>query len=191
MPTIANRLHLSPRRMLLDGLILGTVFTVLAVGFLRLDARLWLEDYPPDIQAAAGSVGEAPLALRMGAATVLLGAMLGGIVYSNWLMGREHGWAPRFKSVFIHTLVLFWIVNIIDVLIVDWLVFVTIQPPWVVLPGTSGLAGYDDYWFHLDASLLSLQPWLGSIVLAVLIGLALPRFWRRRAGIASMPARNT
>lgn len=74
--------------------------------------------------------------------------------------------------------------NVIDVVIVDWLIFVAIQPDWVVLPGTSGLAGYDDYWFHFEASVLSWAPWLGSVLLAALAGIALPRLWKRRADMA-------
>ena len=95
MATMSNYLCLSRRRMLLDGLLLGAVFTIVAVGCLWLDARLWLQDYPPDIQAAAASAGEAPLALRIVAAAVLFGALLSGMVYSNWLMAREHGSRPR------------------------------------------------------------------------------------------------
>jgi len=32
--------------------------------------------------------------------------------------------------------------------VLDWLIFVTIQPDFVVIPGTEGLAGYKDYGFH-------------------------------------------
>lgn len=55
---MADPLRLSPRRMLVDGLVLGGLFAVVALGSLWVDAGLWIEDYPPDIQAAAGSAGE-------------------------------------------------------------------------------------------------------------------------------------
>jgi hypothetical protein len=60
------------------------------------------------------------------------------------------------------------------------LVFVTIQPAFVVLEGTRGLAGYSDYWFHFEASVLSWQPWVGTFVLAGMMGVGLPRLWARR-----------
>jgi len=176
-----DRLQLSPRRMIVDGLLLGAGFTLVAVGSLWLDARIWIEDYPADIQAAAGAAGEAPLPLRLATAVVLFSFLLGGIFYSNWLTSREHGWAPGFKSVFLHTLALSWVVNLVDVAVVDWLVFVTIQPAFVVLEGTRGLAGYSDYWFHFEASVLSWQPWVGTFVLAAMMGVGLPRVWARRA----------
>jgi hypothetical protein len=168
--------------MIVDGLLLGAGFTLVAVGSLWLDARIWIEDYPPDIQAAAGAAAEAPLPLQLAAALVLFSLLLGGIIYSNWLASREHGWALGFKSVFVHTLALSWVVNLVDVVVVDWLVFVTIQPEFVVLQGTRGLAGYSDYWFHLEASVLSWQPWAGTFLIAGVMGVGLPRLWARRAG---------
>jgi len=44
--------------------------------------------------------------------------------------------------------------SLLSMLILDWLIFVTVQPAFVVIPGTEGLAGYKDYWFHLEASFL-------------------------------------
>jgi hypothetical protein len=174
--------------MIVDGLLLGAGFTLVAVGSLWLDARIWIEDYPADIQAAAGAAGEAPLPLRLATAVVLFSVLLGGIIYSNWLVTREHGRAPGFKSVFVHTLALFWVVNLVDVTVVDWLVFVAIQPEFVVLEGTRGLAGYRDYWFHFEASVLSWKPWLGSFMVAGMMGVGLPRLRARRARSAA-PAR--
>lgn len=177
-----DRMRISVRRMIIDGIILGGLFTLIAVASLWLDARIWIEDYPPDVRAAAGAEMNAPLPLRLAIAAILFGVLLGGFVYSNWLVAREHAWTPRFLSVFIHTLVLFWTVNFMDVVVVDWLVFVTIQPDFVVLSGTRGLAGYGDYSFHLEASVLSWRPWLVSLIVAGLLGLLLPWFWRRRPG---------
>jgi len=43
--------------------------------------------------------------------------------------------------------------DLVDLVIVDWLIFVTWQPRFVILPGTEGLAGYKDYAFHFKAFL--------------------------------------
>jgi hypothetical protein len=44
--------------------------------------------------------------------------------------------------------------NLIDLLVLDWLVFNTLQPKFVILPGTDGMAGYKDYLFHLRGFLI-------------------------------------
>ncbi|MDH3734751.1 MAG: hypothetical protein OEU54_14585 [Gemmatimonadota bacterium] len=58
--------------------------------------------------------------------------------------------------------------NLVDLLILDWLILVRIQPGFVVLPGTEGLAGYDDYRFHGHAFLIGTT---GILVVSLLAGL--------------------
>jgi len=38
--------------------------------------------------------------------------------------------------------------NVFDLLVLDWLLFCTIQPRFMALPGTEGMAAYGDYGFH-------------------------------------------
>jgi hypothetical protein len=66
----------------------------------------------------------------------------------------EHRPTPLgFGMLFLHTLVLLMVFNVVDLLVIDWLFFVRIRPRFVVLPGTEGLAGYGDYRFHWRAFL--------------------------------------
>lgn len=37
----------------------------------------------------------------------------------------------------------------VDLVVLDWLVFLTLQPRFVVLPGTEGMEGYRDLQFHV------------------------------------------
>ncbi len=167
-------LQLSTRRILTDGAVLSAAFMVIVVASIWLDARLWIDDYPPDIRAAVGDVA-APTAARVVFAVVLLGTILGGFIYSNRLFQRDLGRPLPFRAAFVHTFLLFWILNAFDVVIVDWLFFVTIQPSFVVLPGTEGLAGYKDYFFHFRVSFLNWAVWVGSIVGCAVVALAVTR----------------
>ncbi len=59
------------------------------------------------------------------------------------------------------------IFNLVDLVILDWLIFVTLQPKFTVLPGTEGLAGYKDYAFHFKAFLRgTVLCFLASLVIA-------------------------
>lgn len=57
--------------------------------------------------------------------------------------------------------------NLIDLFLIGWLLFVRIQPDWIVLPGTDGLPGYSSYRFHGRA--FSRGP-LGIAVLSLAAG---------------------
>jgi tetrahydromethanopterin S-methyltransferase subunit B len=45
---------------------------------------------------------------------------------------------------------------VFDLLILDWLMFCTWTPQFVVLPGTEGMAGYKDYGLHFRGFLIGL-----------------------------------
>ena len=57
---------------------------------------------------------------------------------------------------------------LLDLTILDWLLFVTIIPDFVVIPGTEGLVGYDDYPFHLREHLRAF-PFLALASLALTV----------------------
>jgi hypothetical protein len=56
--------------------------------------------------------------------------------------------------------------NIVDLLFVDWLIFCTWTPSFLVLPGTEGNPGYKDYTFHFVAFL---KGSIFSIVVALIV----------------------
>ena len=59
--------------------------------------------------------------------------------------------------------------NIFDLIILDWLLFCTIQPRLMVLPGTEGMPGYRDYRFHFIGFLKGLGFCaVGALLIAVL-----------------------
>ncbi len=62
--------------------------------------------------------------------------------------------------------------NLIDLLIIDWLVFCAITPKFIIIPGTQGNPGYKDYHFHFDAFLRGCgYTVIGSIIYALIIEL--------------------
>ncbi len=56
--------------------------------------------------------------------------------------------------------------NLVDLLLIDWLLICTITPKFAVIPGTEGMAGYKDYVFHLRGFLIGI---LISVVTGLLI----------------------
>jgi hypothetical protein len=69
-------------------------------------------------------------------------------VLSNLRIDQRIAGGPSFLEVFIGLSRLFMVFNRVDQLIPDWLVFCTLTPEFMILPGTEGMAGYRDYGFH-------------------------------------------
>jgi len=138
---------------LLYGGVLSAVMVVLVLALLRINPEILLNDYPPDIQEKYGPMSERSKRQRIPAATVI-GAMVLGVVVASFSAVREQGAGHiSFLTAFVHLFVMFSVFNVVDLLLLDWLL-VAIGPRWVVLPGTEGSAGYKDYWFHFRGFLI-------------------------------------
>ncbi|NKQ37693.1 MAG: hypothetical protein HF973_19040 [Chloroflexi bacterium] len=144
------------RRILLDGGAMSGALGALIVSPLAINAEMWVNDYPSDIKKAFGSKSKKAQIQERILAIPFFGIILGGVIWSNRKLRRENGGTLTFKATFWHTYALFACFWLFDLTILDWLLFVTFTPRFVVLPGTEGMAGYNDYGFHLKVSLPAL-----------------------------------
>jgi hypothetical protein len=44
--------------------------------------------------------------------------------------------------------------NIVDLIVLDWLVFCTWTPSFLIIPGSEGSEAYKDYFYHFKASII-------------------------------------
>ncbi|MDX1578974.1 MAG: hypothetical protein R3266_10830 [Gemmatimonadota bacterium] len=150
---------------LLHGLAMSVALATVIGATLRWNAEMWLGDYPPDIREAFGPMSRT--ARRQRAVTgVLLGVVLLGALGLGLVWLHRADASPEFFDVALYVFVLLTTFNLFDLLVLDWLWFVRLRPSFIVLPGTEGMAGYDDDGFHFRAFLTGIA---GSIALALLI----------------------
>lgn len=152
MKTSLRTSKLSWRRVLRDGGAMSGILGALIVGSLAANPEIWLQDYPPDIKEAFGPKSRKAQIQSALLAIPFFGILLGGVIWSNRKLQEENGGVLAFKDAFWHTYALFALFWLFDLTILDWLFFVTLKPSFVVLPGTEGMAGYNDYGFHLRVS---------------------------------------
>src|SRR3712207_1113732 len=156
--------------LLQHGVLYGAILSVLMVlsfvGAAYLNPEIWLPDYPPDIRERFGPMSErAKRQRRLVGIPVFL--VLTGVLVLSSVRLAQIGSESVFFSVLFGTFVVLLVFNAVDLLILDWLVFVTLRPRIIVLPGTEGTEGYGDYGFHFRAFLKGLAGALiGSIVVA-------------------------
>lgn len=153
------------------GAVFGLVFSlgILLIG--RVNAEMILNDYPPDIRARYGPMSERTRRQAALASIPLLAAL--GLVLLLAL-GQLKSTAGQFTFVntFLFTTVIFQTWNLIDLVLLDWLLLMGLKPRFMILPGTEGMAGYRNYAFHfrkfLNGTVLTLTPSL--IVTGIAIG---------------------
>lgn len=151
---------------LVNGVLLSLVLTAIAVvsGAIALD--MWVGDYPPDIRERFGPMSRRAARLRPFVAAVFFTAVIAVPFFGLFGLDAQLGsvsFLPAVAFVAV-SLVTF---NVYDLLILDWLLFCTIQPSSMVLPGTAGMAGYRDYHFHFIGFLKGLGfTVVGSLIIA-------------------------
>jgi hypothetical protein len=108
---------------------------------------------------------------------LLVGVLTAGLLRVRAVTG-ELGFATAFATAEVMLLTF----NIIDLLVLDWLVFVLWRPRIAVLPGTEGTAEYGDWRFHLDGFVKGLGICTVGALLAAVAAVAVARLNPPRLG---------
>ena len=150
-----------PASLLLSGIILIMDL---------INPRLLLQSYPQDVQAAVPPATEREKRqTRWWAVPFWL--VLVGFPFAAALAAKaaHHGFLPLFLTAFGVLL----LSDLVDWLILDWLIFCTITPRFAVLPGTEGMAGYKNYAMHFRGFMIgSVVSVIVSLIVAGIISVA-------------------
>ena len=156
----------SLRKIVLDGAILSFLASLLLMVSLRHNPRIWLQDYPEEIQDKVPPKTEQEKRLSLIFGIPFLVLLVAGPFISTLALKRQDGGGVSFLQLFLNASGVAFAFNLVDLLLLDWLMFCTITPKFVVIPGTEGMEGYKDYSYHFKASLI-------GTVLSVVAGLVI------------------
>ena len=137
------------------GLVMSAVLFALILAVLRANAEIMLNDYPRDIQAKWGPMTEPTKRQRVFVTILVLAVVLGLVAWSTKSLRALGAGDVTFVEAFTHFGVMLGTFNLLDCFVLDF-ALVRRQPRFVVLPGTEGLPGYTDYWFHVRGFLIGI-----------------------------------
>lgn len=137
------------------GLIYAAALALLIIGSVWINAEMWLNDYPPDIKAKFGPMSQRTKRQRNWLTLLVFPIMLGGPLVAVWQLSERIG-EVGFAAAFLCAFIVLFLFNLVDLLLLDWLFFIVIQPRFAILPGTEGMAGYQDYAFHFRGFLIGM-----------------------------------
>ena len=137
-------------RAFLDGIIFSILFGGMITIMEAINPRLQLHNYPASIRKTVAPKTYAEqkrfkmLAIPM--VIVLLIYFVGTVVQTYSKV------EPNYLTLFFHSFIMVMLWNAFDLLIMDWLIFCTITPKFIVIPGTEGNPSYKDYKYHINGS---------------------------------------
>mgnify|MGYP006308619099 CR=1 FL=1 len=160
------------RKILLDGAIFSLVASAYLIITLHINPRLWLQDYPQDIQdqVPPKTDRESRLSLILGIPFLLV--LVGAPLISTVGLNRQYGGALSFPALIIHAFGVGFIFNLVDWLLIDGLLFCAITPSFIVIPGTEGAEGYTtkNYGHHVRGFVIGTGVSLaGGLVIAAIV----------------------
>ena len=144
------------------GFTIGFVL-ILMVPFI-IYPRLFWNDMPEAIKEKTESLNKKESLAAWLLFLVLIVFTIGFLVLSARGFNLRYAGRPGFWPLFWH---LFWQIfaaNAVDLLILDWLLFATINPKWMSMPGTHGDPAYKEYKSHFIGFLI------GTVISTVLAG---------------------
>ncbi|MFL5592964.1 MAG: nitroreductase [Ktedonobacteraceae bacterium] len=145
-------------------LLLSTVLLIMGL----VNPRLMLQDYPKDIQAAVPPKTDQEKRQTLYWSLPFWVILLGFPVAAALSAKATH---QGFLEIFLSAFGVILLSNLVDWLILDWLIICTITPKFVVLPGTEGMAGYKNYAMHFRGFLIgtALSVVVGLIIAGIVV----------------------
>lgn len=156
---------LSLSRILTDGLILSVVLGIVILGSLYFNPRLWLSDYPKEMQAKVPPPTPSEKRLRGLVAGLFLTVIIGWLYASTAQLKAANGGSIPFLAAWLNTFLVFNIFNLFDAVVIDYLILTLMKPRFAILPGTEGME-----YLYLDWR-LHVGNYLKGIVVCAVLGL--------------------
>jgi hypothetical protein len=154
------------------GLLVSFLSSIVLLVSAFINPESMVAGYPPDIQAKHG-----PISAQAQRHKKLVGFPFGLVLIGLLMISIITLEEVTFLRVFVNSAVILMMFNLVDLIVIDWLIFNTLQPRFIILPGTEGMAGYHDYGFHFRQFLKGTA---GSLVVSLMIAAIttlVMRFW--------------
>jgi hypothetical protein len=157
-------------RILRDGGLLSGAASIYLLVMMRFSPRLFLRHFPKEIRdiVPPRSKKERRMALLFGVPLGLL--FIGSTVVSALVWRASAQGSPSWWELFAHVFGLFFVFNLVDLVILDWLIVCRFTPRWLVIPGTEHIVMPKEYLYHFKGFLMgTVVSVIGGIVIAALL----------------------
>jgi hypothetical protein len=151
--------------ILVHGTLVSLVASIVLMVGLKINPRLFLQDYPGAIQRKVPpqSGREKKLSYLLGIPFMLV-LVLGPFLST---LALKKAGETSFLELWLNAAGILIFFNVVDWLILDWLIFCTLTPRFLVIPGSEDMAEYKDYRFHFRGFLLgTFFSCLGGLIIA-------------------------
>lgn len=141
-------------RALWEGIIWSILWILYVYMLLKFFPWEMVHEYPDDIKKACTMATPTSKQVKKGkfASAIYSLFLFAVLIFFGFRAYQNMDY--NYLQLFIYLWVIAFVWNLLDLLIVDWLIVCIITPRWVVLEGTQGCKGYKNYGFHFKGFLI-------------------------------------
>jgi hypothetical protein len=158
-------------KILLHGAVLSVPASLVLMAAVYFNPRFARQNLPMDIQDATPPLSkkEKLQALAFGIPFFVLVVLIPFL--SGFTLEPPAGGQVPFLVLFLHIFGVIFVFSLFDLIILDCLIYCTITPKFVIIPGTEGFAGYKDYGHQARAHVrgIALQTALALLLAGVIL----------------------
>ena len=133
------------------GISMSAVLTMILLGSIAYNPMLWLRTYPEDVKSKVQPKNNQGKKLALIFQIPFLIIMIGVPIFSTAILKSNMGNEFSFWIGFANFAGISSMFNLVDTVIIDWIIFCKITPKFIIIEGTERMEGYKDYTMHLKA----------------------------------------
>lgn len=152
------------------GALVSILTSALILGSLAYNPRIWIGDAPEEMQEGAAPLTPAEKRTRSLWAIPILVTMF--VLLPLIAVWRNQTFGFTYFEGFAFLWIAFMVFNVVDLVIIDWLIIVWWRPGWAAVPEVDHLAHYNTYSFHFKGFLkgcVYITVWSALIALLFLL----------------------
>ncbi len=154
------------------GLLLSIVLSTIVLVTMYYNPRLLLQSYPTGIQKVVAEKTKYEIMLTKFVGIFFMFFLIGIPVVSTLFLKQSYGGEISFLVAFINMFGIITVFNVVDWLIIDWLLICNFTPKFVIIKGTEGMSEYKNYFHHFRGFVIGIcLSLVTSLVLATVISL--------------------
>lgn len=132
------------RESLAIGILLSAVETIMTVVSFLINKEMCLDKYSPEVKAKWGPISGKARRQHFLFAFFFFGMLISALAYDVIRLERLSAAPPSFLAIFTSIVIVLSLFNLVDAVIIDWLILQVLWPGLARLPGTEDLAGNRD-----------------------------------------------
>jgi hypothetical protein len=155
-----------------DGLVLALLCSVYLMLALKINPRTFLQDYPQEIQNMVPPKSEQEKKLSLIIGLPFIALLILFPFFSTLALKQQMAGQISFFNLAIHAFGVAFLFNAVDWLVLDWLIFCTLTPKFLIIPGSEGAQEYRNYRYHFIGFLKGSGLTVGlGLVIAVIVAI--------------------